>query len=362
MGFEPSPLQVMEVPVEFSWLFMKKPAARNTNLSTLKVGCAALLFTGLCLLSGCAGISTGSNGKQQVAAGSLASNPASLTFGTVTIGKNQTLSAAVTNSGSSSITISQAAITGNGFTLSGITAPIALSAGQSASFSVEFSPTSSGSVSGNVTITSNASNPTVSVSLSGAGTSSVGQLGASPATLGVGNVIVGTSGSASGSLSASGANVTITAANTSNSAFSLGGISLPVTVAAGQSLPYTITFSPQTTGAESAMLTVTSDAATATTTEGLTGTGTAAPTHTVSLSWNPSSSPSVSGYNVYRAVYASSCGSYVKINSLLNTTTAYADSSVADGGSYCYAATAVNTSNEESGFSNIVSNLQIPPA
>ena len=135
-----------------------------------------------------------------------------------------------------------------------------------------------------------------------------------------------------------------------------------MTVAAGQSLPYTITFSPQTTGAESAMLTVTSDAATTTTTEGLTGTGTAAPTHTVSLSWNPSSSPSVSGYNVYRAVYASSCGSYVKINSLLNTTTAYADSSVADGGSYCYAATAVNTSNEESGFSNIVSNLQVPPA
>ncbi len=56
-----------------------------------------------------------------------------------------------------------------------------------------------------------------------------------------------------------------------------------------------------------------------------------------------------------------SCGSYAKINSLLDTSTLYTDSSVVDGTSYCYATTAVNTSNEESGYSNIVSNLQIPP-
>jgi fibronectin type 3 domain-containing protein len=61
-------------------------------------------------------------------------------------------------------------------------------------------------------------------------------------------------------------------------------------------------------------------------------------------------------------VYTNSCGSYSKINSVLTTTTLYSDSTVVDGASYCYAATAVNTSNEESGYSNIVSNIQIPPA
>jgi fibronectin type 3 domain-containing protein len=79
------------------------------------------------------------------------------------------------------------------------------------------------------------------------------------------------------------------------------------------------------------------------------------------LSWEASSSPNISGYNVYRAVYVSSCGSYSKINgSILDTSTAYTDSSVADGAAYCYATTAVNSGNEESGYSNIASDVQIP--
>jgi hypothetical protein len=36
------------------------------------------------------------------------------------------------------------------------------------------------------------------------------------------------------------------------------------------------------------------------------------------------------------------------------------DTSVADGTNYCYATTAVNSSDEESGYSNIVSNVQVP--
>jgi hypothetical protein len=280
----------------------------------------------------------------------------------VTVGKNQSLSETITNNGGSSATISQVGISGTGFTLSGVTTPVTLAAGQSTTFSVEFAPSSAASDSGSVTITSDASDPTLTVALSGSGTTSVGQLGVSPATLPLGSVVDGTSGNASGSLTATGANVTVTAASTNNSAFSIGGLSLPVTISAGQSLPFTITFSPQTTGAASATLTVTSDASPTTSTEALTGTGTAAPTHTVSLSWDASTSSNISGYNVYRAVYTTSCGSYSKINPVLNTTTLYSDSTVVDGTSYCYAATAVNTSSEESSYSNIVSNIQIPPA
>jgi hypothetical protein len=47
--------------------------------------------------------------------------------------------------------------------------------------------------------------------------------------------------------------------------------------------------------------------------------------------------------------------------STLDTLTTYTDSSVTDGTNYCYATTAVNSSNEESGYSNIVSDVQIPP-
>ena len=93
-------------------------------------------------------------------------------------------------------------------------------------------------------------------------------------------------------------------------------------------------------------------------------TGQQAPTgsmHQVSLSWTPSSSSNISGYNVYRAVYGTSCGSLSKINSELIPGTSYTDTGISNGTSYCYATTAVNTSAEESGFSNIVSDVRIPP-
>jgi fibronectin type 3 domain-containing protein len=80
----------------------------------------------------------------------------------------------------------------------------------------------------------------------------------------------------------------------------------------------------------------------------------------VNLSWNANTSSNISGYNIYRAVYTNSCGSFSKINSVLNTSTLYTDSAVVGGTSYCYATTAVNSSNVESGYSNIATNVQIP--
>jgi len=295
-----------------------------------------------------------------VTPGTLSSNPTSLSFGSVTVGSNQSLSETFTNTGGSSVTISQVGISGAGLSLSGITAPVTLTAGQSANFSVTFTPVSAGSVTGNVTITSNASNPTLTIPLSGTGAAAAGQLGVTPTTLALGSVVVGTSGSASASLTASGANVAVTAASSNNSAFSVGGLSLPVTIPAGHSASFTVTFSPLVTGAATATLTFASNAQPSTTSETLTGSGAAAPTHTVNLSWNASTSSNISGYNIYRAAYVNSCGSFSKINSALNTSTLYTDSVVVDGTSYCYATTAVNSSNEESSYSNIVSNVQIP--
>jgi len=90
--------------------------------------------------------------------------------------------------------------------------------------------------------------------------------------------------------------------------------------------------------------------------------GLPAPTHTVNLSWGgASTSSNISGYNIYRAVYTNSSGSFSKIKSVPNTSRLYTDLVVTDGKSYCYATTAVNSSDEESGYSNIVSKVQIPP-
>jgi fibronectin type 3 domain-containing protein len=91
----------------------------------------------------------------------------------------------------------------------------------------------------------------------------------------------------------------------------------------------------------------------------VTGTAPGASTHRVDLSWAASTSADVTGYNVYRAVYSNACEPLSKINTALVATTSYTDSTVADGASYCYATTAVDSSNE-SGYSNIVTDVQIP--
>ncbi|MGA8270694.1 MAG: choice-of-anchor D domain-containing protein [Candidatus Sulfotelmatobacter sp.] len=326
--------------------------------------CSGVGLLILCLaMVGCQGFSSGKPATTASTAaatpGSLAASATSLSFGTAEVGSSQSMSELVTNSGGSLVTISQIGISGAGFTLTGVSTPVTVAAGQTFSFGVTFTPQTTGSASGTVTITSNGSNPSLSVAASGSGTTTAPQLTATPATVGVGNVVVGTSGTASGSLNASGADVTITAATANNSQFTISGLSIPALVPAGQSLPFTVNFSPQVTGAASATLTFISSAQTATVTAS--GTGTAAPTHTVSLSWSASSSPNISGYNVYRAVYTSSCGSYAKINgSTLDSNTVYSDATVADGTNYCYATTAVNSSDEESSYSNILTNVQIP--
>lgn len=295
-----------------------------------------------------------------VASGTLGSSPTSLSFGSVQVGSNQSLSETVTNTGGTSVMISAVAASGTGFSVSGITTPVTLAAGQGATFNVKFTPASAASASGNLTVTSNGSNPTLTIPLSGTGTAVAGVLAVTPATLPIGSVVVGTSGMGSGSLKATGSNVIVSSVSSNNGAFSVSGLTLPVTITAGQSLSFNVNYSPQSTGAASATLTFTSNAQTTTTQESVTGTGTAAPVHTVSLSWNASSSTDVSGYNIYRAPYTSTCGTFAKINPTLNPSTAYTDSAVTDGSAYCYAATTVDTSNSESGYSNIVTDLQIP--
>ncbi|HUO14552.1 MAG TPA: choice-of-anchor D domain-containing protein [Verrucomicrobiae bacterium] len=336
------------------------PTRKEFSAKTQGPGFAGLLLTiALGSLIGCQGISAG-GASSSSQAGTLAVNPASEDFGIVKVGSHQAETLTITNTGATPVSVSQISLSGNAFELSGISVPLNLSSSQTSTFTVTFAPQASGAASGTVTIKSDGTNPTLNLALSGTGTTTVGQLSITPATIALGSVAVGTSNTASGSLSASGANVTVTTASLNNSAFSLSGLSLPATVTAGHSVAFTVTFTPEKTGAANASLTFTSNAQTASIAEILSGTGIAATTYSVRLVWEASTSPNIAGYNVYRASFSGSCGSFSKINSLLNTGTTYTDAGVAGGASYCYATTAVNARNEESGYSNIVSNIQVP--
>src|SRR6202034_932682 len=179
-----------------------------------------------------------------VASGQFALSPASENFGSVTVGSSQSISETVTNTGGSSVTISQVGISGTGFTLSGITAPMTLAAGQSASFSVTFAPQTATSASGNVSITSNAPTPTLTVPLSGARVAA-GPLASNPTSLSFGSVTVGSSQSLSETVTNTGSSsVTISQVGISGTGFTLSGIAPPMMLAAGQSASFSITFAP----------------------------------------------------------------------------------------------------------------------
>jgi hypothetical protein len=398
-----------------------------------------------------------------VAPATLTASPTSLAFSNITVGQNQAQTETVKNVGGENATISQATVGGTGFSISGISAPVTLTPGQSASFTVTFAPKSAGSFPGSVTIDSNASNPTLNIGLTGSavtptpgtlavssisvgsvivgssgtqtGTlsasgasvsvSSVSLSGADPSefsisgltfpvtvtttqpvtftvkftpsatgaasaaasfastasntptagtltgtgtpvqsagtlavsSVNVGSVVVGTSGTQTGTLSATGASVSVSSVGLNGinpSEFSISGLTFPVTVTTTQPVTFTVKFTPGATGVASASASFASTASNTPTAGSLTGTGTAAPVHSVSLGWTASTTTGVTSYNVYRAIYSgSACGSYTNIGSSPSSIPAYTDSVVADGTTYCYATTAVDPSGE-SAYSNII--------
>ncbi|MGA2459499.1 MAG: choice-of-anchor D domain-containing protein, partial [Terriglobales bacterium] len=231
--------------------------------------------------SGSASItSTGSNPNLSiplsgtgVTQGAMAANPTSLALGNVQVGSSASLSETLTNTGGTSLTISAAAASGTGFSLSGLALPVTLTAGQSTSFTVLFSPTASGAASGSISITSTGSNPNLSIPLSGTGVTQ-GTLTANQTSLAFGSVQIGNSTSLSETLSnTGGSSLTISAATVSGTGFSLSGLTLPVTLTARQSTSFTVLFSPTASGAASGSVSITSNASGSNLSIPLSGTG-----------------------------------------------------------------------------------------
>jgi len=240
----------------------------------------------LATLMRCQGPSTGTGTSQ----GALSANLSSLSFASVQVGNSRTLSEALTNTGRSDVTISQDAISGAGFSVSGFSPPITLTPGQTYTFSVIFTPQSARSVSGSISFVSNASNSNLIIPLSGTGTAA-GQLAVSPTSLNFGSVVTGKGFSLSASLSATGSSVIVNSANVSTSGFTLSGLSFPIAIAAGQSPSFLVTFTPESSGVANATLSFASNAINSPTVVALTGTGTIPLRTDVSFQGYPSPIP-----------------------------------------------------------------------
>ena len=179
-----------------------------------------------------------------------------------------------------------------------------------------------------------------------------GTLVVSNLTMAFGNVALGSSTAQTGKLTAATSAVTISSASWNGDAFSVSGITFPVTLKAGQSAPFTVTFAPQAAGSAPAAyhFSATPQILQPRKLSPALEVSRGPPAHSVSMSWSPSPS-TVIGYNVYRGTTPG--GPYPsKLTPSPQAGTSLVDNTVAAGTTYYYVATSVDQNSVESSYSN----------
>lgn len=176
-----------------------------------------------------------------------------------------------------------------------------------------------------------------------------GELSVAPSIINFGTVALGSSANLTGTLTAGSSDVNVTSAAWNGQGYNVSGITFPVTVAAGSSVNYTVTFAPQAGGNSPGSISFINDGSSSPLVQTLNGSGGQAGLHTVGLSWAASTS-SVIGYNVYRGTQSG--GPYQLLTSSPQPDTSYRDGTVLTGTTYYYVATAVDSNHVESIHSN----------
>ena len=173
--------------------------------------------------------------------GKLSLNPPGWNFGNVSVSSSAVQNVTVSNIGNGSAQISQLNVTGTGYSVSGLTLPAALAAGQSATFQVKFGPTATGPSLGSVSVVSNASGSPNTFSLTGTGVQS--NLTLSSSSLNFGDINLGSSTSQNVTLSNTGtASLTVSQINVIGSDYSVSGLTLSLTIGPSQSSLLSVRF------------------------------------------------------------------------------------------------------------------------
>ncbi len=280
----------------------------------------------------------------------ISATPTSVAFGSVTVGSPNSQTIRINNTGSGTLTISQATVTGTGFSMTGLTVPATIAAGGNTTFNVAFAPNAAGTVNGSISLTNNSATSPLAIALSGTGVASSAILNSSASSLSFGSVNVGSSSTLSVTLTNTGnSSVTVSSVTVAGTGYTSSGITTTQVIAAGATATLSVQFTPTTATLVSGSVTVASNATNSPVVVTLSGTGVQAVQHSVALTWTASTS-TVVGYNVYRS--STSGGPYTLLTSSPVAGTTYTDSTVQAGQTYYYVVTSVNSSNVESVYSN----------
>ena len=148
------------------------PVARSSRPRAIAWS-AILPFSLILLLAGCGGLSTTSKSA-------IVAIPATITFGSVTVGQTALAKITLQNQGFEAVQIDNLSVSGSGFSIAGTTSfPINLAAGASVTVELQFTPTASGSATEPIMITSSLSAVPTSVAMT-TGTGVGGTSGGAP--------------------------------------------------------------------------------------------------------------------------------------------------------------------------------------
>ncbi len=239
---------------------------------------AVVAMAPILALVGCAGVVSAGGSSEKPSQGAIQVNPTSLTFASTTVGKKVSQNATVVNTGTVSLDITQASVSSAQFTISGLTMPMSLPAGQSSVFQVWFDPTAPGNASATLTVQTDSGVSSEQVPITGAATAAPQQISLSTTSLSLGNAAVGST--AKGTLiinNAGGTSLVISLISLTGAPFGVSGVTTPATIAPAGSATLNVSFTPTAIGIDSGSLTITSnDPQTPSSVVTLTGTGTAA--------------------------------------------------------------------------------------
>ncbi|MFI5059622.1 MAG: choice-of-anchor D domain-containing protein, partial [Candidatus Acidiferrales bacterium] len=305
----------------------------------------------LALINGCTGLTSANGSKSQLPPqAAIQVTPGSLNFGSLVVGKKMSQTASVANTGNTSVNVSAAAISSGQFSISSLTMPLSLPAGQSSMFQVWFDPSVAGSATATLALQTDTGVSSGQIGLTGVATAPPQQIGVSSTSLNLGTATVGTT--AKGSLTlknTGGANLIISLISVSGNAFGVSGITTPSTIVPGGSATLNVSFAPTTAGSDSGGITITSnDPQTPTTSITLAGTGTSAPV-APTITTPPTNQTVTAGQTAVFAVVASG-------TSPLSYQWRKNGANIAGATAASYTTPATTTSDSGSTFAVVVSN------
>jgi hypothetical protein len=304
------------------------------------------------------------------------------------------------------LTIRALSLQSQHFSITGPSVPRTVLPSQKVDYTITFAPTADGNLSASLSIISNADTTPSTISLAGTAEKAFAALQATPSAVNFGNLKLKTTSTQNITLKNTGdINMTVSGVTISGKGFGYSSLSPGFSLSPSQAVTFQVWFKPQEVGTSTGSVSIISANIASPINIPVSGggvgatsnpppsspppsnpppsnpppsnppagnppptnpppgnrppgnpspgnppgSGTPAPSHSVTLSWEPSASTEVVGYNVYRSTSPGT--GFSLLTQLLDTLT-FKDENVADGTTYYYVVTSLNGAGDESAHSN----------